>query len=249
MTSQKELYRYVIPKDVSQRCFGFKIIMIIFIIVELIFIIILLSVILGSTHKPSQDFNNFFIVFFTILTLFPASFYLLHRYYRNRSFEWVFDKLYQKLSYNQASPTFKELKTFDLNDIVAVIYSKKYAYSDLQPFDFYVALYFENKKRIIVYSKSENQEGKSKCIKIGGDIAKFLEKPFVYRRDFKLRFIISSIIILSAIIATLFLIEFNPWAGYLYFTFFFIIFIICGIAIGIEYKKYRASYIPINSED
>lgn len=233
----------------SERSFGFKLIMIVFIIVELIIIIILLSVISENTYKPSPDFNNFFIIFLTVISLLPVSFYLLHRYYKNRKFEWVFDKLYRKVSYNQISPTFKELKTFDLDDIIAVIYSQKYAYNDFQPFDFYVALYSKNKKRITLYSKSESQKGKSKCIKIGGEIAKFLEKPFVYRRYFKSNFIITSIIFSSGIVASLVLIESVAWAGYLFFIVCLICLIISGIAVGIEYKKYRANYIPINSED
>lgn len=160
--------------------------------------------------------------------IYPSLKMLLYLLYRNRVFEWVFDKSSGKILHHRILPSFKLLKSFKLKDLIAVRGNRKH---DIEHWDHSIELIFQKSKKI-EFQLEKDITGETQMLAAGKKIGSFLDLPFSYRIGFTKKtyaiFGFSSFMLIVAIYITIL-----SWAG------LFVVVTVVGISIIIAIRVNR----------
>lgn len=115
-----------------------------------------------------------------ICVIYPFLEMLLFRFYRDRKFEWIFDKSSNQILHQRISPSFKSLKLFKLNELVAIRCNHKF---DLN-WVYSIELVFMNNKKAELQTKKDIYGGEMNMLIIGNEIGDFLNISLIYRNTF-----------------------------------------------------------------
>ncbi len=159
----------------------------------------------------STDLTNEIILITSIIPIIAAIWPFieisLYLYYKDRVFEWEFDKAVEKIQYRRTSPTVKDLKSWEIKEVKA-IYCKVILDIYLGPsWNYSIGLFLKSNKRVKLHFS-----GVKEVPRIGQKVSEFLEIPVIYQRAFSKFFIF----ILGSLVALLvmgIILTFFAWPG------------------------------------